>query len=74
MSVRRAIGVCRARAWLFHPVGKILIQASGTEEQIISYEIEREEVVRARRSFPLFRDRRPEVYSAITAHQEELLE
>ena len=34
---------------------------------------EREDVFAARRSFPLFRDRRPDAYSAISTPIEELL-
>lgn len=62
------------KSMIISPAGKILIQASGTEEQIISYEIERQEVVRARRNFPLFRDRRPDAYGDIAAKAEDLLE
>ncbi len=62
------------KSMIISPAGKLLIQASGAEEQIISYDIEREEVMRARRSFPLFRDRRPEIYGDIAARQEDLLE
>lgn len=61
------------RSMIISPTGKVMIQASGTEEQIISYGIEREEVVRARRNFPLFRDRRPEVYRDIAVNTEDLL-
>ena len=46
----------------------------GAEEQIISWEIERDEVVRARRNFPLFRDRRPDAYGDIAAKPEALLD
>jgi len=61
------------KSMIISPGGKILTQASGTEEQIVSYEIERQEVVRARRSFPLFRDRRPDVYGDIATRMEDLL-
>jgi predicted amidohydrolase len=61
------------KSMIISPAGKVMIQASGTEEQIISYAIEREEVARARRNFPLFRDRRPEVYGDIAARAEDLL-
>jgi N-carbamoylputrescine amidase len=62
------------KSMIISPRGKILVQASGSEEQIISFEISREEVFAARRSFPLFRDRRPEVYAAISRPVEDLLE
>src|SRR5216683_1528070 len=43
------------KSMIISPAGKILVQAGGAEDQIISWEIERDEVVRARRNFPLFR-------------------
>jgi predicted amidohydrolase len=61
------------KSMIISPAGKILIQASGTEEQVICQDIERQEVGRARRNFPLFRDRRPEVYRSISTPMEELL-
>jgi predicted amidohydrolase len=62
------------KSMIISPAGKILIQASGSEEQIISWDIEREEVLRVRRRFPVFRDRRPEFYKEITTSVEDLLE
>jgi N-carbamoylputrescine amidase len=62
------------KSMVISPAGKVLIQASGTEEQVISWDIERDEVVRARRNFPLFRDRRPDVYGDIAAPAEDLLD
>ena len=62
------------KSMIISPAGKILIQAGGVEDQIISWEVEREEVVRARRNFPLFRDRRPDAYGNITANAEDLLD
>ena len=50
------------------------MQAGGAEDQVISWEIERDDVVRARRNFPLFRDRRPDVYSDIATKPEDLLD
>ncbi|HZT43816.1 MAG TPA: carbon-nitrogen hydrolase family protein [Chthonomonadaceae bacterium] len=58
------------KSMIVSPLGKILLQASGTEEQILSAEISRGQVVDARRRFPLFRDRRPEVYSVIARPME----
>lgn len=62
------------KSMIIDPRGKILQQASGTEEQILVLDIERGQVIQARRRFPLFRDRRPDAYSAITATTESLLE
>ena len=61
------------KSMIISPAGKILVQAGCAEDEIISHDIERDEVVRARRNFPLFRDRRPDVYGAIAASPEDLL-
>jgi N-carbamoylputrescine amidase len=61
------------KSMVITPRGKVALQASGTEEAIITLDISREDVFAARRNFPLFRDRRPEVYSAIATPMEELL-
>jgi N-carbamoylputrescine amidase len=65
--------VMSGKSMIITPRGKIAVQASGLEEQIISCEVARDDVFAARRSFPLFRDRRPEVYSVISRPMEELL-
>jgi hypothetical protein len=54
------------KSMIITPRGKIAVQASPSEEQIISLDITREDVFAARRSFPLFRDRRPDAYSVIS--------
>ena len=64
--------VMSGKSMIVDPVGKILIQASGTEEQVVSAEIERESVIRARQRFLLARDRRPDAYGAITTITEQL--
>lgn len=61
------------KSMIISPRGKIAVQASGSEEDIVTLEIARDDVIAARRSFPLFRDRRPEVYSAISSPVEDLL-
>ena len=61
------------KSMIISPLGRIAVQASGVDEQIISLDIEREEVFAARRAFPLFRDRKPEAYSAISTPMEEML-
>lgn len=60
------------KSMLIDPRGKIVQQASGTDEQVLSLEIDREEVIQARRRFPLFRDRRPDAYGPITSRTEDL--
>ena len=61
------------KSMIITPRGRIAVQASGSEEQLISLDIEREDVFAARRAFPLFRDRRPDAYGAITRPTEEML-
>lgn len=60
------------KSMLINPRGKIDAQASGTDEQIMTLEIDREQVIDARRKFPLFRDRRPDSYAAISNRTESL--
>jgi predicted amidohydrolase len=60
------------KSMIIDPLGKILTQASATEEQIITTEFEREALIRARQHFPLARDRRPDTYGAIARVTEEL--
>jgi predicted amidohydrolase len=60
------------KSMLIDPLGKICVQASGTEEQLITWECDREQVIQARRRFPLFRDRRPDAYAAIARITEDL--
>ncbi|SPE28583.1 conserved hypothetical protein [Candidatus Sulfopaludibacter sp. SbA6] len=61
------------KSMVIDPGGKILAQASGAEEQILGMDLDREQVIQARRRFPLFRDRRPDAYAALTATTESLL-
>jgi N-carbamoylputrescine amidase len=65
--------VMSGKSMIVDPLGKILLQASGTAEQIITADIEREAVVRARQRFHFSRDRRPDAYGAIARPTEELL-
>jgi len=62
------------KSMMITPRGKVALQASGTEEAVLTLDISREDVIAARRSFAIFRDRRPEVYSVIAAPVEKLLE
>jgi N-carbamoylputrescine amidase len=57
------------KSMIITPRGKVALQASGTEEQIISLDLDRDDVFTARRNFPLFRDRRPDAYTAITERE-----
>jgi predicted amidohydrolase len=62
------------KSMIIDPRGRILEKASETDEQLIHSEIDRNAVIQARRGFPLFRDRRPDVYGAITKATEDLHE
>ena len=62
------------KSMIITPRGKIAMQASGTDEAILTLDISREDVIAARRALPLFRDRRPDIYSAISIPMERLLE
>jgi predicted amidohydrolase len=64
--------VMSGKGMIIDPLGKILIQAGSTEEQVFGADIEREAVIRARQRFLLARDRRPDAYGAITAITESL--
>ena len=61
------------KSMVISPAGRVLVQAGGSEDEIISWEIDRDEVVRARRNFPLFRDRRPDAYRDLVAKPEDLI-
>ncbi len=58
------------KSMVIDPRGKIIRQASPVEEQLLTVEIDRAEVIDARKRFPLFRDRRPDAYTAITSTAE----
>ena len=60
------------KSMVIDPLGKIVAKASDRAEEIIVAEFEREQVVEARRRFPLFRDRRPDAYGAISHITEDL--
>src|SRR5713101_4014282 len=60
------------KSMVIDPHGKIMSQASPVEEQLLTVEIDRADVIDARRKFPLFRDGRPDSYTAITSATEAL--
>jgi predicted amidohydrolase len=61
------------KSMVIDPLGKIMAKASDCNEEIVMVEFHREQVTEARRRFPLFRDRRPDAYRAITTSTEDLL-
>lgn len=54
------------------PKGRIVAAASTEEEQIISAELDRDLLVQVRQTMPFLRDRRPDLYKAITTETEDL--
>ena len=60
------------KSMVIDPLGKIMAKASDSNEEIVMAEFNREQVIDARRRFPLFRDRRPDAYRAITHVTEDL--
>ena len=54
------------------PFGKVLAEAGMSDDKIITAEIERDLIYEARKSMPMLRDRRPDLYTAITAPTEDL--
>ncbi|HWU37973.1 MAG TPA: carbon-nitrogen hydrolase family protein [Candidatus Acidoferrum sp.] len=60
------------KSLIIDPLGKIAAQASASKEDIITFDLERETVLRARQRFPLARDRRPDAYGAIVKATENL--
>ena len=60
------------KSMVIDPVGEIIAKASSVDEQILVASFDREQVIQARRRFPLFRDRRPDAYGAISRTTEDL--
>jgi predicted amidohydrolase len=60
------------KSMVIDPRGKNQSQASQFEEQLLTVEIDRSQVIESRTKFPLFRDRRPDAYAAITSKTELL--
>ncbi|MEU4454488.1 carbon-nitrogen hydrolase family protein [Nocardioides sp. NPDC023903] len=54
------------------PEGRLMAVASKTEEEIISSVINRRNVIDTRLSRPIYRDRRPDLYGALTTASEDL--
>ena len=50
---------------IIHPSGNVVIQASSTQPEVISYEMDLEENNRVRHSLPTLKLRRPEIYTLL---------
>lgn len=57
---------CYGNSAIIDPSGKIVVKAPEDQEAVISYEANLDEIVLIRRMLPLFRARRPHLYSLIT--------
>ncbi len=60
------------RSMIVSPSGEIQAEASDSEEAVISAVIERDQVFQARRSHPMLRDRRPDLYTPICTATEDI--
>jgi N-carbamoylputrescine amidase len=54
------------------PFGKVLAEAEKTDDKIIIAELNSHSIYEARKSMPMLRDRRPDLYTAITTPTEDL--
>jgi N-carbamoylputrescine amidase len=57
---------------IVNPSGKVLAEADKTGDKIITADLERDLLYQARKSMPMLRDRRPDLYTAITTPTEDL--
>lgn len=54
------------------PLGDVRAEASVTNDDIISVSLDRDDVFQARRSWPMLRDRRPDLYKPISTATEDV--
>jgi predicted amidohydrolase len=54
------------------PGGQVLAVASATDDDLVFADIDRDEVTASRRRYPMFRDRRPDLYGDVVAVTEDL--
>jgi predicted amidohydrolase len=64
----------RGKSMIVGPLGNVLAEAGQDSEEIVLAEISADIVNAARRQFPMLRDRRPEIYGAISEFDDRLLE
>lgn len=72
-------GVGTAEDWRFggqsmivDPLGAVLVELDDEQEGVITATLERESVFQARRRYPMFRDRRPDLYGPICTATEDI--
>jgi len=63
----------RGRSMVVDPHGRCLADAGEESEIIVMAEVARSEVVKARTAFPMFRDRRPDLYTNICTPEDQIL-
>jgi N-carbamoylputrescine amidase len=61
------------QSMIVDPFGSIVVAAGGESDEIISAELDRDQVFEARRRYPMLRDRRPDLYRHIVTDTEDLL-
>lgn len=60
------------QSMIVDPLGRVAVEAGADDEEIVSAHIERQSIFSARRRYPMFRDRRPDLYTPITTPTEDL--
>lgn len=60
------------QSMIVDPLGEVVAEAGDRGDEIVSAVLDRDAVFAARRRYPMFRDRRPELYGSITTPTEDL--
>lgn len=60
------------QSMIVDPSGEVVKEAGSAVDEVVSFELDRDAVFAARRRYPMFRDRRPELYTPITTATEDL--
>jgi N-carbamoylputrescine amidase len=60
------------QSMIVDPLGGVVAEAGAARDEVISAQLDRDAVFAARRRYPMFRDRRPELYSPICTPTEDL--
>lgn len=66
--------VFNGRSLIANPFGEIVTKASEKEEDIIFAELDHDLICKARKKWPMLRDRRPEIYYSLVKYQEDVTE
>lgn len=64
----------RGKSMVVDPLGDVLVEAGQDADEIVIAEASAETVREARRRFPMLRDRRPEIYGAISEFDDRLID